>query len=259
MNKSITCLLLLGLLILPCSGSSQVNGDLEHMIGEMLMVGFRGLEVDKESPIIKDIAQGRVGGVVLFDYDVAQNSFQRNIATPEQLRSLTADLQAASQDTLLIAVDQEGGRVSRLKEKYGFPPLPSQAWLGEQDDPELTRRYAQQTAVGLAEMGINLNLAPVADVNVNPDNPVIGGLGRSFSADAESVAKHCQEVIRAHREHNVLTALKHFPGHGSSTRDSHLGFTDVIDSWTEKELIPYKKLLDSPGVDLVMTAHVFNA
>ncbi|WP_153304184.1 glycoside hydrolase family 3 protein [Desulfovermiculus halophilus] len=259
MNKTFTCLLLLGLLILPCSASSQDNENLEAMIGEMLLVGFRGLEVDKTSPIIDDIAQGRVGGVILFDYDVARSSFQRNIASPGQLKALTADLQAASKDTLLIAVDQEGGKVSRLKEKYGFPPRPSQARLGKHNHPELTRRHAEQTAAVLAEMGINLNLAPVVDVNVTPDNPVIGGLGRSFSADPDIVVRHAAEVIAAHREHNVLTALKHFPGHGSSTRDSHHGFTDVTDTWTERELQPYTRLFQSPDADMVMTAHVFNA
>ena len=258
--KSAFCVLLLVLIVLPSSGQGQVkDAKLAKQIGQMLMVGFRGLEVDENSPIVQDISQGRVGGVVLFDYDVSLHSTTRNIKSPKQLQKLTSDLQAASHTPLFIAVDQEGGRVARLKEKYGFAPTVSQAWLGEGNNPELTYRYAARTAATLAEMGINVNLTPVVDVNINPDNPVIGRLERSFSSDPEVVARQAAEVITAHRDHNILTALKHFPGHGSSTRDSHHGFTDVTETWTQAELIPYARLFESPGADMVMTAHVFNA
>ncbi|MDZ7760264.1 MAG: glycoside hydrolase family 3 N-terminal domain-containing protein [Desulfovermiculus sp.] len=259
-TKATFYVLLLTAIVLPSSGMGQVKDDrLAKQIGQMLMVGFRGLTVDEDSPIIKDISHGRVGGVILFDYDVALDSSQRNIASPQQLQELTADLQAASHETLLLAIDQEGGKVARLKEEDGFPPTVSQAWLGEHNDLKLTRKFASRTAVILSEMGINLNLAPVVDVNANPDNPVIGKLGRSFSSDPEVVARHSAEVITTHRKHNVLTALKHFPGHGSSTHDSHHGFTDITDTWTEAELIPYARLFESPDADMVMTAHVFNA
>ena len=260
MTKSLFCALLLGFLVLPSSGQGQEKDKkLAEHIGQMLIVGFRGLEVDEKSPIVKDIRQGRVGGVILFDYDVALNSSTRNIQSPQQLKKLTSDLQTATSTPLLIAVDQEGGRVARLKETHGFPPTVSQAWLGKHNNPELTHRYASQTASTLAQMGVNLNLAPVVDVNVNPENPVIGRLERSFSSDPEVVARQAAEVITAHRGHNILTALKHFPGHGSSTHDSHHGFTDITDTWTEAELIPYARLFESPGADVVMTAHVFNS
>jgi beta-N-acetylhexosaminidase len=259
-TKPAFCALLLVVIVLPSSVQGQEKDDkLAEQIGQMLMVGFRGLEVDENSPIVKDISQGRVGGVVLFDYDVSLRSTTRNIKSPKQLQELTSDLQAASHTPLLIAVDQEGGRVTRLKEKHGFPPTVPQAWLGKHNNPELTHRYASQTASTLAQMGVNLNLAPVVDVNVNPDNPVIGRLERSFSSDPEVVARQAAEVITAHRDRNILTALKHFPGHGSSTRDSHHGFTDITDTWTEAELIPYARLFEFPGADMVMTAHVFNA
>ncbi|WP_291320513.1 glycoside hydrolase family 3 protein [Desulfonatronospira sp.] len=233
--------------------------ELAHKIGQMLMVGFRGLEVERDSPVVRDIKEGRVGGVILFDYDVALQRPVRNIESPEQLQRLIKDLQTAGDGRLLVAVDQEGGRVARLKEKHGFPETVSQAWLGEQDDPELTHAHASKTAATLDRMGININLAPVVDVNVNPENPVIGGLKRSFSFDPDIVARHAREVILAHREQGVLTALKHFPGHGSSTEDSHLGFTDVTRTWSSSELKPYRDLFKSPGADMVMTAHVFNA
>lgn len=248
------------LLLMPgCGGGSGGNEQLSRQIGQMLMTGFRGLSVDDDSPIVRDIRAGRVGGVIIFDYDVALQSPVRNVESPQQLKELLSDLQAASEDKLLIAVDQEGGKVGRLKEKFGFPSTVSQAWLGDQNNPELTFDYASRTASTLNDMGLNVNLAPVVDVNVNPDNPVIGRLERSFSSDPEIVAVHAKEVISAHRKKHILTALKHFPGHGSSTTDSHHGFTDVTDTWTEMELEPYIQLFDSPGVDMVMTAHVFNA
>jgi beta-N-acetylhexosaminidase len=191
---------------------------------------------------------------------VALKSPVRNVASPEQLKALVADLQAADPTMpLFVAIDQEGGRVNRLKEKYGFPPTVSQGWLGEQNDLALTVRHARQTAQTLAELGINVNLAPVVDVNVNPDNPVIGKLERSFSADPMLVADHALEVLIAHQVEGILCALKHFPGHGSSTTDSHLGFTDVTQTWSDLELVPYREILGSAGADMIMTAHVFNA
>ncbi|MGM0425530.1 MAG: glycoside hydrolase family 3 protein [Thermodesulfobacteriota bacterium] len=253
---------LLTVLLSSVPGSAGKEGgsrELARRIGQMLMVGFRGLEVDQDSPIVQDIKSGRIGGVVLFDYDLARKSPERNVRSPQQLQALVRQLQAASSSTLLVAVDQEGGKVARLKEKYGFQPTVSQGWLGRQCSTRLTAEYASRTAATLAEMGINLNLAPVVDLNINPDNPVIGGLERSFSQDPGKVVAHARAVIQSHREKNVLTALKHFPGHGSSTQDSHHGFTDVTDSWQEKELQPYAELLASPGTDMVMTAHVFNS
>ena len=251
----------LGILVaFPCSaGSLEKGSGLREKIGQMIMVGFRGLEVDEDSWVVEDLHKGRIGGVILYDYDVARNSSRRNIKSPRQLRALTSDLQAASKRPLLIAVDQEGGQVSRLKEKHDFPPTVSQAWLGSQNDSDLTGRYASKTAKTLARMGINMNLAPVVDVNLNPDNPVIGRLERSFSPDPEIVARHAKEVIASHREKEVLTALKHFPGHGSSNRDSHLGFTDITHSWSPKELDPYREIFSTVGADMVMTAHVFNS
>lgn len=258
-QTGMTAFIVLVLLVGCGGGTSKDDEELNRQIGQMLMIGFRGLEVDENHFIVRDIQEGRVGGVILFDRDVALSSDIRNIESPEQLKKLTASLQSLTDDPLLIAVDQEGGRVARLKEKHGFPPTVSQGWLGKADDLQLTFDYASQTAQLLADMGINVNLTPVVDVNVNPDNPVIGRLERSFSDDPQKVALHSAQVIEAHREHNIITALKHFPGHGSSTQDSHHGFTDVTDTWKEYELKPYTLLFDSTGVDMVMTAHVFNA
>ncbi len=236
--------------------------DLAVKIGQMFMVGFRGLTIDaqhpEQHPIVQDIVARHLGGVVLFDYDVPNGEFVRNIASPEQLTALTQALQDTAEIPLLIATDQEGGMVSRLRERYGFPPTLSHAALGALDDVAATYEHAAAMAKTLAAVGINQNLAPVVDVNVNPDNPVIAAYERSFSADPEKVIAQATAFIQAHHAQGVLCTLKHFPGHGSSRDDSHRGFVDVSETWSPMELEPYRALIDAGLADSVMTAHVFN-
>ena len=232
---------------------------LDEKIGQMIMVGFRGLTLEADNPVIADIRDRKIGGIVLFDYDVPSQNPVRNIASPEQVGALIASLQETAATPLFIAVDQEGGRISRLKEKYGFPATVSQKHLGGLDDAAVTRACAEAEAAVLAEAGFNLNFAPVVDLDVNPENPVIGGLERSFSADPAVVVRHAREVIQAYHRAGVLTTLKHFPGHGSSKNDSHLGFTDVTGTWSKRELEPYAEIIGEGLCDAVMTAHVFNA
>ena len=232
---------------------------LDVKIGQMLMIGFRGLMAAEGDPILDDVRARHLGGVVLFDYDVPSNTPLRNIESPAQVKALVECLQAAAASPLLVAVDQEGGRVRRLKEALGFAPLASPQSLGAAKDLDRTRREAGATAQMLAELGINLNLAPVVDLNTNPDNPVIGRLERSFSADPAVVTDHALAFIRAHHEHQVLCSLKHFPGHGSSAADSHLGLVDVTETWSSAELEPYVRIIEAGEADTVMTAHVFNA
>jgi len=232
---------------------------LDEMIGQMILVGFRGLALEAENPLVADIRDRKIGGVVLFDYDVPSQSPVRNIESPRQVKALIDSLRGLAAAPLFIAVDQEGGKVSRLKEKFGFPATVSQKYLGSLNDAAVTRQFAETEATVLAEAGFNLNFAPVVDLDVNPANPVIGGIERSFSADPAVVVKHAVEVIRAYRAAGVLTTLKHFPGHGSSRSDSHLGFTDVTETWSQTELEPYRKLVETGLCDTVMTAHVFHA
>ncbi|MDR1143463.1 MAG: hypothetical protein LBK77_04480, partial [Spirochaetaceae bacterium] len=124
-----------------------------------------------------------------------------------------------------------------------------------------TKAQAEETARILSETGINLNFAPCVDLNINPANPVIGAYGRSFSADPETVVMHAEIWINAHRRYGILSCIKHFPGHGSSSGDTHLGSVDVTGTWRETELIPYRRIIRSRsgGETLIMTSHVFNA
>ena len=236
----------------------QPEVSIDVKIGQMLIVGFRGLSVNDKSSIVRDIKRLYLGGVILFDYDMVKKSWRRNIRSPRQVKKLVDKLQTASQIPLFIAIDQEGGQVQRLKRKFGFPRTVSAQYLGRKNNLDLTYQKAAEIAKTLASVGINFNLAPVVDLNTNPNNPVIGKLKRSFSANPAIVTNHALEFIKAHHEYNVICALKHFPGHGSSTRDSHLGMVDVTNTWKEIELDPYSEIINAGMADAIMIAHVFN-
>jgi beta-N-acetylhexosaminidase len=243
---------------------SEALDSLDRKIAQMLLIGFRGMTLHENDPFLRAIQSGRVGNVILFDYDVPTKEYKRNIESPGQVRALTERLRRAASASgsglaLFIGIDQEGGKVNRLKPRYGFPPSVSQQYLGTLNNLDSTRAHAAKTAQTLVENGFNLNFAPSVDLNVNPLNPVIGKVERSFSADPALVAAHAAAVTSEHRKRGVVSTLKHFPGHGSSKADSHLGFVDVSDSWKSEELQPYKDLIAAGEADMIMTAHIFNA
>ncbi|MGI6340934.1 MAG: beta-N-acetylhexosaminidase [Minisyncoccales bacterium] len=231
---------------------------LDEKIGEMLILGFRGTEVNESSKIIQDINQYHLGGVVLFDYDLPSKSFPRNIENFEQTKKLIDDIKNLTNPHLFIAVDAEGGNVNRLKPKYGFKEIESAQKMGEK---EVLNTFEEASKLGeeLNLLGFNLNFAPVVDVNVNSDNPIIGYLERSFSEDPQKVFKHADAFIDGMHKYNIITTIKHFPGHGSSKDDSHLGLTDITQTYNkEVELYPYKNLIEKDKVDIIMTAHIMN-
>ena len=232
---------------------------LDEKIGQMLMIGFRGMVATSDSSIARDIRRYHLGSVIFFDVDVELKKAERNIASPAQLTALVDSLQSFARVPLLVAIDQEGGRVNRLKTTYGFPASVSAQYLGRLNNTDSTRAYADRTARTLKALGINVNFAPVVDVNLNPDNPVIGKLERSYSADPEVVTTHARIVTAAHRAQGIITTFKHFPGHGSAWNDSHVGMADVTTTWAASELIPYRRAIDAGELDAIMTAHIFNA
>ena len=230
---------------------------LEQKIGQMLMVGFHGTTATKDTQICKDIKKYHLGAVILFDYNPVNKNKAKNIATKKQLKQLTKELQACAYDgKLLIAVDQEGGKVQRLKSKYGFyGRFPKASDVIKMDQSHIKSTYTKMSKE-LKSVGINYDLAPVVDLDINQKNHVIHGLGRSFGKNPKIVAKYASTFIDAMHTHGVLTALKHFPGHGSSEGDTHKGFVDVTNLWNNVELAPYKLL--NHKADTVMVAHVFN-
>lgn len=237
---------------------NEPDSDLGDKAGQMIMVGFRGIEITSDSAVAKIIREVRPGGVILFDYDTETKSFSRNIVNAEQTKKLISDIQGYSQIPLFVAVDGEGGYINRLKEQYGFTQIESPEKMGKLL-PEETKEKVLKLAAELKEAGFNLDLAPVVDVNVNQSNPVIGKLERSFSSDYNVVVAHAKAFIEAMHENGIITSAKHFPGHGSSEQDSHLGLVDVTDSYEyDNELMPFAQLQMFGLMDTVTTAHVIN-
>ena len=260
MNKFATIIALF-LLSIATSGCAQKlspeDQQLRRDIAEMLLVGFRGTDLDSSNHIIRDVQEYGVGGVILFEYDAPSSSRPRNITSQQQLKTLCSQLQALSSETLLIGIDQEGGRVNRLKSTYGFPRFASAKQTALSGDDSV-RYYARLTAKTLHNLGINLNFAPCVDVDINPKCPVIGKIERSFSANPARVA-HCAQIwIDEQSKQGVISCPKHFPGHGSSKSDTHSGFADVTETWNASELRPYQDLIATGKVQMIMTTHVFN-
>jgi beta-N-acetylhexosaminidase len=228
---------------------------LDAMIGQMIMVGFLGNnERDPGVKAVRDqLAKGTIGGVVLYP---------ENIGRPNELRTLTAFLRNAKSSVVpFIAVDQEGGLVQRLTRRNGHHYFPSASSVGRNPSYALAenaeRLYASM-ADELTHAGFNLNFGPVVDLNLNPNNPVIGQRDRSFSADPKTVTALARAFIVAHRAADIVTVAKHFPGHGSSHVDSHKGLPDISQSWREIELEPYQALAKEGLLDAVMIGHLYH-
>jgi beta-N-acetylhexosaminidase len=227
---------------------------LEPRLGQLLLVGFTGTSAADTPELATLLCHVRVGGTLLFG---------RNVVDVDQVTALARAMHASAggcgAERLLVAMDAEGGRVMRLSPTAGYSATLSHRELGDDNDFTLTELEARRIARMLRAAGVDWNLAPVVDVGYNPANPVIVGLGRSFGANPVLVAAHARAYIRGMRSEGLLTALKHFPGHGSSFADSHLGFVDVTTTANpEAELAPYRALIGEGIVDSIMTAHVFN-
>lgn len=254
-----TCLLPVLSLLAQSAGSLPGDSLLRRQAARMLMVGFRGDSVTEQSDAARYVRDLHVGAIVLFDIDLTGDATigSRNVTSKERLACMTAQLRQWADEPLIIALDQEGGRVVRLKPQYGFQPLVSAKYLGNLNSEDSTRFYSRRMAGQLDESGVNVNLAPVVDLD-NPACPALGKIDRCYSADPQVVTRLARWLIDEHRRRGVCCTLKHFPGHGSATGDSHWGFVDVTDSWQPCELEPFRTLIAEGEADLVMTAHIFN-
>lgn len=221
----------------------------EEQIGQLLMVGFMGTTPSQE--VIEMIQRYHVGGIILFS---------RNIQNPLQVFELTHSLQTIAREAghrqpLLIAIDQENGNVRRLGQDATI--FPGNMALGATGSEKLTYDIALATGQELKALGINMNLAPVVDVNNNPANPVIGV--RSFGEDPSEVARLAAASVRGLRAAGIIATLKHFPGHGDTATDSHLALptiTSTIDRLEAVELLPFNSGIQA-GAPSVMTAHIY--
>lgn len=278
-----------------------VSAETCQKIGQLLIVGFGGIDMtpegkiiwndphglvfEKNSHIAKDIADWHVGGVIYFRTTWRQKPTRklirdRNIQGEEQLTQLSSNLQAYNAKVraeqklpalpLIITVDQESGLINALGFSPALPNYTAQA-LGKNEemaaaDPqklqnakEFTLKFGEQTGASLKEYGINLDFAPDVDVNINPINPIIGGLSRSYSDNPQIVADQAQQFIQGLHHQNIMATIKHFPGHGSSVGDTHKALVDVTNTYQmDPELLPYKVLISQGYADFIMSTHVIN-
>lgn len=221
---------------------------LSQDIGQLMIIGVSGTSLTADEK--KFIIENGIGGVVLFG---------RNCKSPDQIHALCSEIQAlrhhqAEKTPLFISVDMEGGRVARLKSPFTqWPPL---KLLGDLDSPTMAFNMAHAMGAELKAAGINLDFAPCADVFTNPKNTVIGD--RSASTDPEQVAKIISALIRGYIKAEIISCVKHFPGHGNTLLDSHeeLPIEEVEMARLEAtELVPFKKAFKS-RVEMVMSAHI---
>ncbi len=215
-----------------------MSAELERLAAACIFPSFAGYEAPGWA--LQRIEAG-LGGICLFAY---------NVRDRDQLASLTASLRAERPD-LVIGIDEEGGDVTRLEADRGSS-YPGNGALGAVDDEELTEQVAAAIGADLAAVGVNLDFAPVADVNVNPANPVIGI--RSFGANAELVARHVAAFVTGLQSRGVAACAKHFPGHGATEQDSHLELP-VVTGDVGDGLLPFRAAIEA-GVRSIMTAHV---
>lgn len=246
-------LILVATLLWGASASAQFankkEAELHRLAGSLILTGFKGDDVGDAGflHVYGQMKQGHIGGVIFF---------ADNIASAEAAAALNRALKIASgrkQPPPLLAIDEEGGQVQRLK-AFAAPAPRAVAGLA----PAVRTAVFEGLAQSLAAAEFTLNLAPVVDLH-SPVSPVIGRFNRAFSDDPDAVAGFAAEMIAAHRAAGLATTLKHFPGHGLAQADSHDGFVDVTDTWQPDELQPFLTLIRAGQADAIMTAHVYNA
>jgi beta-N-acetylhexosaminidase len=237
--------------------SVKLNKDvlLAKKAGQMIFVGFRGASLTDYSVqrLIDEIKAGEVGGVFYADLNIKSLG-----AVSDMNRAFAEAAQTARLMPPFIGVDQEGGSVQRLRAGVGVRGYPSAAAVASKFSSSEARQLYAEMAKTLADDGFNVNFGPVVDLNINPNNPIIGRYGRSFGKDVHTVDDFAKAFISAHRQAGVLTALKHFPGHGSSVTDSHKGFVDITRTWNRIELAPYQELINANLVDFIMVGHLYD-
>ncbi len=221
------------------------------------MIGLQGTSPEDAKSFFNSLDGFPIGGVILYDQNMTSTPpSSHNILSPAQVKAFNETLQSLSETPLLIGVDQEGGQVNRLKKEYGFPATISWAHLGKINDVEETRKQAELTAQTLSDHGFNINFAPVLDLAMNSSS-FIAKKERCCSDNPYIVYEHAKVMIDCHLNYRVLTVGKHFPGQGSSGEDTHEEFVDVTDSWSEIELMPYRKLIENQSLNAVMSSHLF--
>lgn len=237
---------------------------LRNKIGQMLVMGFEGCSITDDSPVAQWLSGDGLGGVLLFDQDWSTGQYGKNLKNPSQIKQLTQKLKdyaaqsALEELDLLVALDYEGGAVDRLAKIEGCRATLRAEQLTFASKAELETEWSLM-ALGLKELGFNLNFAPVVDLALNKQEGIIGKLGRSFSQDPDKVVSLAAQFVEVFARHGIACSYKHFPGHGSALGDTHQACVDVTSTFQFAELIPYYQLLQKKNQPImVMTAHVVN-
>lgn len=241
------------LALLMSSAPATLAASLAEKAGQMVVVGFEGNSPSAKGvvAVTDQLAQGTIGGVMFL---------KKNVASLSSVAELNAGFRAAAPDGKpFITLDQEGGSVERLTKDVGFKEIPNAAKIAATASLEEAEAIYAEMARGIAEAGFSVNFGPVADLNTNRQNQIIAKFGRSYSANPEMVAAYDGAFIRAHHAAGVVTALKHYPGHGSSTADSHEGYVDITKTWADEELEPYRIMQANGLIDMVMVGHLYHA
>lgn len=224
----------------------RVSKELEKKLAQMFIVGLPGTELDSESQDF--LTEMQPGGVIFFGH---------NYESLALLSEMCSEIQRVKETLpFFVAVDHEGGRVQRFKKPFTHFPEP--VTIGEIGSPKLAFLVAEVMARELSAVGVNLNFHPLCDILTRPSNPVIGK--RSFGADEELVSKMASAMVRGFLAAGLISCVKHFPGHGDTTVDSHFDLPIVKRSWEdlkEREIKPFVKAIRS-RVDVIMTAHILN-
>lgn len=222
---------------------------LREMIGQLLVVSYSGTALGAQGVEIarQALRRSEIGGVLTFRY---------NIETADDTRAVNALFEDAHPILpAIVAIDQEGGAVMRVKPSEGAPDTPAADKIAEGTTADARKAY-DAMAHSLADLGFTLNFGPVVDLDINPKNPVIARFGRSYGAEPEIVEEFARTFIEAHHDYGLSTSLKHYPGHGSSTADSHQGAIDISDTWNLRELEPFAELIADDLADTVMVGHL---
>lgn len=244
-------LLVLICLTLACATSEKKSMFTNQQLGQLLVVGFRGTEIDKNHQIIKDLKELHIGGVILYDYDHKLDSFGRNIESPDQMLMMASTLISNAPIPPIISVEQDGSALAPLKERYGFPPSRTNDELSAMNNEDTTRFYARNMAQEFMVVGVNTTYNPILDLSTS-SNPV-----DTWSENSEKVIRHSGYTLDEYDTEGIFSVPKYFPGYGSgwSVTDTVI---DVSNEWTPEFLEPYKAVLKNRVTGGIMTAHSYN-
>ncbi|MEO1021200.1 MAG: glycoside hydrolase family 3 N-terminal domain-containing protein [Bacteroidota bacterium] len=221
----------------------------DQELGQLLVIGFRGTELDKEHPVINDLKEWNIGGVILYDYDYLTREPNRNITSPDQLLKMAGALISNSPVPPIIAVKQNGGQDSPLKHAYGFPSTKEPSYFGMHSEPDTVQKYVRNLAQEFLVVGVNTNMHPRVD---------LGSQTALFGNTPEMVVEAMNGILDEYDQEGIFSVPGYFPGYspGYTSSDEN---DDITNQWSSDYLSPYETLIQERSIGGIMTAHSFNA